>query len=815
MNILDDLRQDLRFAVRSLARSPGFTAVALLALALGIGANSAIFSVVNAVLLRPLPYRDPGRLVTVLHDGPALPQRIKRQGPVSPADYLDWRAQNHVFERMAAVQAGAGRASFSSTLAGAGTPEAVTVMSVTADLFPLLGVSPALGRALAPGEDQPGAPPVVVLSDGLWRRRFGADPGLVGRTVTLDGKTFTVVGVMPPGFRFAPFWFTQAELWVPLVLGDPANDRLADRTGRSLRVFARLRPGVTRAQAQAEMDLVWRGLEQRHPDSNSHLAVAVDALQEKVVHDVRRPLLVLLAAVAVVLLIGCANVANLLLARATARRKELGLRTALGASRGRLVRQLLCESLVLALAGAALGLLVAQLGIDLLLALGPRNLPRLEGVGLDGRVLAFTGALALATGLVFGVVPALQGSRSMGESLRESGRGGTEGLGRNRLRSLLVVTEVALAMVLSVGAGLLIKSFLRLQSIDAGFDPRGLVAMVVPAPADGARRAAFFADLLGRVRALPGVASASAVNHLPIDGDVWATDYVLEGRPAPRPGDEPSAVFRVTRPGYVETMGMSLVRGRDFTDFDKEGAPRVMMVNEAFARAAWPGEEAVGKRLRVGDASREVVGVLKDARQKDWAAPVMPEMYLADLQDPARGYLTVVARTSGAAAGLDTLLPREVTTLDANLPPPAVVHMDEAIRRSLWQPRFNLLLLNVFAGLALVLAAVGIYGVMAYSVNRRTREIGIRVALGATAAQVRGLVVGQGMVLTAIGVLVGLASSLAATRLMAALLFGVKATDAQTFALIPLVLLAVGLTASYLPARRATKVDPMIALRQE
>jgi predicted permease len=815
MKLFDDLRQDLRFAARGLLRTPGFTAVALLAIGLGIGANSAIFSVVSAVLLRPLPYHQPDQLVTVLHDAPELPERLRRQGPVSPADYLDWRAQNHVFERMAAVQAGPGDAGLSATITGQGVPEAVTAMSVTADLFPLLGVQPALGRAFLTGEDQPGAAAVAVIGDGLWRRRFGGDPALVGRTIVLGGKSVTVVGVMPPGFQFAPFWFTQAELWLPLVLGDPSHNRLADRDGRSLRVFARLRPGVSRDQAQAEMDLIWRGLEQRYPDSDRHLAVVVDPLHEKVVRNVRQPLLILLAAVGFVLLIGCANVANLLLARASARRKELGLRAALGASRGRLLRQLLAESALLAITGGALGVLLAQGGIDLLLAAGPRSLPRLEGLGLDGRVLAFTAALSLLTGLIFGVVPALQGSRVVGEALREGGRGGTDGLARNRLRALLVVTEVALALMLATGAGLLVRSFIHLQAVDPGFAPHGLMAMAVPAPADATRRTSFFAELLGRVGALPGVASASAVNHLPIDGDLWASGYVVEGRPAPRPGDEPNAVYRITRPGYVATMGMSLLRGRDFTAYDKAGAPPVMIVNEAFARLEWPQEEAVGKHVRFNEASHEVVGVLKDARQKDWTAATMPEMYLADLQHPARAYLTIVVRTAGATAGLEGRLQRAVTALDGNLPVPAIVHMDEAIARSLWQPRFNLLLLNLFALLAVVLAAIGIYGVTAYSVSRRTREIGVRVALGATTRQVHGMVVGQGMAMTALGVLVGLAGALGATRLMASLLYGVGATDPVTFAVIPLVLLAVGLVACYLPARRATRVDPMIALRQE
>jgi putative ABC transport system permease protein len=814
MSMFDDLRRDLRFAARGLLRSPGFAAVAVLAIALGIGANSAIFSVVNAVLLRPLPYRDPGRLVTVLHDGEGLPPAIKRQGPASPADFLDWKAQNHVFERMAAAQAGAGNASLSVTLLGRGIPEELPVMSVTAELFSLLGVPALLGRTFAAGDDQPGVPRGVVLGYGLWQRRFAADPAVVGQTITLGARTFTVIGVMPPGFQFAPFWYTKAELWLPLVLGDPDNNRLADREGRSLRVFARLAPGVTRAQAQAEMDLVVARLEERYPSTNRHLTVAVDPLHEKMVGGVRRPLLVLLAAVAFVLLIGCANVANLLLARSAARAKEIALRTVLGASRGRLVRQMLAESLLLAVVGGALGVLLAEWGIEALVALGPRDLPRLETIHLDGRVLAFTAGLSLLTGLLFGLVPAWHAAGDVGAAIKEGGRGATEGLRRNRLRSLLVVSETALALLLLIGAGLMIKSFRRMQAIDPGFDARHLSSLVVQAPAAPERRRPFFDRLLARVRELPGVTSASAINHLPVGGDVWANNYVVEGRPPPAAGDEPSAVYRASRPGYLATMGIALVAGRDFTALDREGARPVMLVNEAFARASWPDGQALGRHVRIEGDSYEVVGVLRDARQ-EWTQPAMPEMYLPELQQPARGYLTLVVRTAGDPAGLAAQLQREVRALDADLPPPKVERMDTVIATALWQPRFNLLLLNVFAGLALVLAAVGIYGVMAYSVSRRTRELGVRVALGATAPQVHGLVVGQGMALTGAGVLLGLVASLAATRAMASLLYGVEATDPATFAVIPLVLLAVGFVACWLPARRATRVDPMIALRRE
>jgi predicted permease len=816
MRLLDDLGQDLRFAARSLGKSPLFTVVAVATLALGIGANSAIFSVVDAVLLRPLAYGDPDRLMTVLHDAPSLPARIRRQGPVSPADYLDWKAQNQVFEHLAAAQAGAGIGSLTMVLTGRGTPEELAPMSVTAEMFQVLAVGPLLGRSIGPGDDQPGAPRTVVLSHALWQRRFGGDRSILGQSIVLDGVARTVIGVMPPGFRFAPFWYTSAELWLPLVIAEPGHDRTTDRDGRSLRVLGRLRPGVTRAQAQAEMDRIWHHLEQQYPATDSHLTVTVDPLKDKVVGNVRRPLLVLLAAVALVLLIGCANVANLLLARGTARRKELGLRTALGASRGRLVRQLIVESLLLAFLGGALGVLLAQWGIDLLLAVGPRDLPRREGIHLDRAVLTFTLVLSLATGVVFGLVPALHTSASaLGEALKEGSRASTEGLRRNRLRNLLVVSEVSLALMLLIGAGLLIKSFRRLQAVDPGFDPHHLMGLGVPAPADPARREAFFDAVLARLSAVPGVSAASAINHLPIDGDLWTESYVVDGRPPPRPGDEPGAVYRTMRPGYLATMGIALARGRDFSDFDRRDAPPVVIVNEALARDAFPGEEAVGRRLRIGEVPHEIVGVTADARQKDWAESPIPEMYLADRQHPARGYLTVVVRTTGDPGPLRTRLQREVTALDSNLPAPRIVTMEEAITTALWQPRFNLLLLNAFAALALLLSAVGIYGVMAYSVSRRTREIGIRVALGATAGQVHRLVAGQGLLLTAAGVALGLVGALAATRLMSTLLFGVGATDPTTFLVVPVLLLGVGLVACYLPARRATRVDPVIALHHE
>jgi len=801
---MDTFWQDLRYGSRVLLKNPGFTAVAILALALGIGANSAIFSVVNAVLLRPLPYHDPDRIMTALHSG---------WFPVAPANFLDWRAQNHVFERIAAAQA------WGASLTGRDKPEQLKALQVTPDLFPVLGVDPVLGRTFLPEEDRPGAGRVVVLSHQLWQRRFGGDPKIVGQTLVLNGVGHTVVGVMPPGFQFAPFWVTNAELWVPLDL----TLRVNDRAGRSLRVFARLKPGVTREQAQAEMDTISRRLEQQYPGTNKSLDVTVDPLHEKVVGKVRQALLVLLGAVSFVLLIACANVANLLLARSAARQKEIAIRTALGAGRLRLVRQLLTESMLLASLGGALGLLLARWGVKFLVALSPANLPRVETINLDSRVFGFTLAISLLTGLVFGLAPALQASKlDLNESLKEGGRSATEGIRRNRVRSLLMISEVALALVLLIGAGLMIRSFRRLQAVEAGFDPRRVLTLVVPLRSSqystGPQRSAFFQRLIERVGALPGVESASAINHLPLAGDIWTLGFTVEGRPAPPPGEGPSAAYRIIRPNYFHTMGISLLKGRDFTEHDAAGTPGVAIINEAFARNIWPHEDPIGKRIRVNDDGpdpREIVGIVKDVKQREWTAEPMREMYLPYLQNPAPSYLTLVARTTADPLSLAAAVRNEVWTIDKDVPVSQVASMEQVIAGATGGPRFNLLLLNLFASVALILAAVGIYGVMAYSVSQRTHEIGIRLALGAQTTDVIKLVVGQGMALTLIGVAIGLAAAFAVTRLMSSLLFGVSATDPLTFAVIALLLLLVALVACYLPARRATKVDPMVALRYE
>jgi putative ABC transport system permease protein len=811
------LYRDLRFAVRGLCRSPGFTAVALLTLALGIGATSAIFSVVDGVLLRPLPYADPDRIVTALHGG---------RSPVAPANYLDWRAQSRAYDSTAAAQAWGPQRE--ATLYGRGRPEALRGLRVTADLFQVLGVAPLHGRTFAPGEDQPGAPATVVLSHRLWQRRFAGDPAIVGQTLVLDGTAHTVVGVMPPGFAFPLFWLKNAELWAPLDL----SARAQDRSGESLRLFARLRPGVTRAEAQAETSAIWQRLAARYP-RDTRADVVIGSLHEKVVGNVQRPLLVLLAGVGFVLLIGCANVANLLLARSAARRREIAIRASLGAGRGRLLRQLLTESALLALLGGGLGAGLAAWGVQALVALGPRDLPRLDGITVDGPVLLFTLALSLLTGVVFGLAPAFQlTALDVQGTLRAGGRAATAGGGGDGMRGLLVVAEVALALVLLIGGGLMIRSFQRLAAIDPGFAPARVVAFEVPArqarpprtpdgvderAARAEARRRRFQQLMPRVLALPGVEAASAINHLPLAGDIWGRSYTVVGAPQPPPGRQPTAVYRVIAPGYLDTMGMTLLSGRDLTAHDGPGAPGVVVVNEALARATWPGQSALGKRINLEDGGpdpREIVGVVADVRQREWAAAAQPEVFLPYLQNPS-STLTLVVRAAGDPVALAPAVQREIAALDGELPLARAQVMDDVISDAVGQPRFQLLLLNLFAGLALLLAAVGVYGVMAHAVSRRTQEMGIRLALGAPARRVLGLVVGQGMLLAAAGVALGLAAAFAATRLLRALLYEVSPTDPLTFIALPVVLLAVAALASYLPARRATRIDPMTALRAD
>lgn len=816
---MTNLWQDLRYGARMLIKKPGFTLVAVVTLALGVGATTAIFSVVNGVLLRPLAYQDPQQIVTLLNDG---------RGPVSPANFLDFRANSQSFAEMAAAEAWGG------TMTSHDRPEEVAGLRMGDGLFELLGVQPLLGRTLQPEDFQPGRDHMLVLSHKLWQRAFGGDPGIVGQPLALSGESYTVVGVMPPQFQFPPFWSTRAEMWAPLDL----SSRATSRGGNSLRVFARLKAGVSLSQAQAEVDAMNTQLAEAYPEANTGLDIRLDPLNEKVVGNVRPALLVLSGAVGFVLLIACANVACLLLARATSRQKETAVRVALGASRWRIIRQLLTESLMLSLCGAAVGLFLAMWGVDLLTALLAGNstsfsvrLPRLSEIKIDAVTFIFTLVVTLVTGVLFGLAPALGASKpDLNQMLKESGRG-TAG-GRRRLRESLVVAELALALVMLVGAGLLMNSFLKLQAVDPGFNPNHLLTMTVSLNGAsqyvGPAREAFYRQLTERLTALPGVESASAINHLPLAGDQWGLSLAIEGRPLAPPGESIEVTNRVSRPGYFQTMGIPLRAGRDFSERDTADAPGVVIINETLARRHWPGDDPVGKRVTLDDPRSSpkwltVVGVIKDVKQGSWVEAPSNEVYLPFQQSgifyagTARHFtaMTVVVRTAVEPQALATAAQETVRALDPNLPVSNVMSMEQVVANALWQQRFNLQLITLFAGLALVMAAVGLYGVMSYSVAQRTQEVGLRMALGAESRDVTRMIVGQGMKLALLGVGLGVVVSVALTRLMVTLLFEVSATDPATFVIVALVLIGVALGACFVPARRATRVDPMVALRYE
>jgi putative ABC transport system permease protein len=816
---MQTLWQDLRYGARTLLKNPGFTLIAVLTLGLGIGANTAIFSVVNGVLLRPLPYHEPERIVTLLNYG---------RGPVSPANFLDFRSDSQSFAQMAAAEAWGG------SLASADRAESISGLRMGEGLFAMLGERPLLGRTLQSEDYQPGKDHVVTLSHKLWQRAFGGDPNIVGRNITLSGESYTVVGVMPPQFQFPPFWSTRAEMWAPLDL----RSRATARGGNSLRVFARLKPGVTLQQAQAEVDAVNGRLIQAYPEANAGLNIRVDPLNEKVVGNVRPALLVLSGAVGFVLLIACVNVACLLLARAAMRTSEMAVRLALGAGRWRIVRQLLTESLLLSLGGAAVGILLAVWGVDWLTTLLAGNsnsfsvrLPRLSQIKIDAMALGFTLAVSLGASLLFGLVPALAASKpDLNQALKESARGAAGG--RRRLRETLVVIELALALVTLIGAGLLMNSFLKLQAVDPGFNPRNALAMTVSLAGAsqyvGPAREAFYRQLTDRLATLPGVESVSAINHLPLAGDLWTRSLTIEGRPLPPPGQGIEVAFRVSRPGYFRTMDIPLRAGRDFTERDMPDAPGVIILNETLARRHWPSEDPVGKRVTLDnprDNSREprwliVVGVVKDVKQDSWTDAPMNEIYLPfqqsrDFYAGRFASMTLVLRASVEPQSLAAAAQETVRSLDRGLPVSSLSTMEQVIADALWQQRFNLQLIGIFAALAMTLAAIGLYGVMSYSVAQRAREVGLRMAMGADRLDVLKLVVGQGMKLALAGMALGLLASVALTRLMEKLLFGVSATDFSTFAVIAILLMLVALVACLIPARRATKVDPMIALRYE
>ncbi len=819
---LENLIKDIRYGARNLLRTPGFTAVAVIALTLGIGANTAIFSVVNTVLLRPLPYRDAERLVTVLHYG---------NGPVATANYMDWRDQNHSFEAM-------GGADFWSPNLTSPDPsdtrqaEHLLGLKVTQNMLPLLGVAPLMGRVFVEGEDKEGADHEVILSYPLWQRRFHGDPNVLGTQMKLDGEGYTVVGVMPATFKFAPFWAVHAELWVP----DTFGATIYQRAGNHLRVFARLKQGVTLAQARADMAAVTGRLEKQYPATNRN--VVVRPLKENVVGNIETPLMMMLGAVGFVLLIACANVAHMLLARTADRQKEIAVRVALGAGKARLVAQFLTENLLLAGSGALAGLLLALAGTKALVTLSPAYIPRVEMVAIDGRVLLFLIGITALTALVFGLTPALHAAAAnLSDSLKEGGRGDTNGKSRDRLRSFLVASEFALAFVLLIGAGLMVRSFYALQSVDTGFNPHNVLSMVVSVAgtkeAQPGRRAIFYRELLEKLKQLPGVASVGAINHLPLEGDLWDRGFEIEGRPKPRPGEEPNAVYRIVMPGYFETMRLQLKRGRSITDHDDAQSPAVVVINQFAAERFWPGENPIGKRFVIGsqDSSNPkwltIVGVTANASLDDMVSSPYPEMYLAALQTPAflgegtdlatshMSYITLVVHVAGNPAQFAPVVQQVLRGFDKDLPISQVLTMDEAVAHATAQPRFEMLLLGLFAIVALVLAAVGIYGVTNYSVSRRTREIGIRMSLGANQGDVLRMVILQGAFQALVGTVVGVAGAMLLSRLIAQLLFGVKATDPLTFVAVGVVLGLAALLATGVPAHKAMRVEPMSALRSE
>ena len=817
---MESVLQDIRYGARSLARTPGFTLAAVIALALGIGANSAILSVVDGVLLRPLSYAAAERLVTLLSKG---------YNPVAPASFLEWKRETKSFERMGAAEY------WTTTITGVDEPEKLYALHLTSEIFPMLGVQPVLGRVWTADEDATGREREIVIGHGLWVRRFASDSSVLGKKVVLDGSPYTIIGVMPAGFSFAPFWATRAELWAPLAL----DARAGDRDGSSLRVFAKLKPGVSIEGARSEMAAITAHLEQEFPGTNRDMRVT--DLTTQVVGNVRTPLLVILGAVAFVLLIACANVAHMLLARAARRQREIAVRVAIGASRARVIRQLLTESVLLATAGGAAGLLLARVGVRVLATQGASSLPRAATITLDNRVLMVTAAITLITGLIFGLVPALRASATdLSSSLKEGERGSSEGGRRNRTRNVLIASEFALALMLLVGAGLLIRSFVAMQSLNPGYDPANVLTTVVPVTGTSSspegKRAAFYDALLGSIRAMPGVQAASAVNHIPIGGDSWGFPFRVEGRAEPRPEDVPVASYKVVMPGYFSTMRIPVLAGRDVNASDNLAAPGVVVVNEYLAQHYWPGENAIGKRISLSKDSAgsriwlAVVGVVHNTIHSDWTSPAEEEVFLPFAQQrdylasPSGhfSYMTLAIRTSCAAAGtncdparLTPAIRAVVRSLDPNVPLAEVQTMSSLVEGATARERFYLMLLTVFAGVAVALAAVGIYGVMSYAVSRRTHELGLRMALGARPQQLLANVVREGMTVAAIGGIIGVAGALAISRVMSSLLFGVKATDPLTFVAVAATLGAVALVACYIPARRATKVDPLSALRAD
>jgi putative ABC transport system permease protein len=795
---------DLRYALRQLIASPGFTAVAILTLALGIGACTAIFSVVNGVLLRPLDYPQPDRIVVVRETN--LPQFPEFS--VAPPNFLDWQKQTKSYSYLAAYGGD------QVNLTGEGEPQRLIGVKATSDYFKVYGLQPVLGRTFFPEEDAPGKNHVVVLSNPFWQRVFGGDGKVIGRPLQLNGDTYTVIGVAPPGFGQAG----KVDLWTPMAFS-PEERSNEYRGAHYISVVGRLKPGVTVAQANAELKLLASQLARQYPDSNKGWSVFVMSMLDYSVRDVRVVLYVLLGAVGCVLLIACANIANLLLARATARHRELSIRAALGASRFRLVRQLLTESVLLALCGGAAGLLVARWGLDVLLALAPENLPRTSGIHLDVGVLVFALLLSVVTGIVFGVAPAwLAAHTDVNESLKQGSRGSTDA--RGRLRGALVVIEVAFALVLLGGAGLLARSFLRLTHVDPGFNPKDATVLRLTLPEKkyekNEQQVAFADALLERLGALPGVQSAGITHTVPLLGD-WVLTFEIAGRPKLAPSDLPNTNYYAVTPGYFHAMGIPLMRGRLFTPQDNAKAPRVAIVNETMARQFFPNEDPIGKQINVQngpDTFRQIVGIVGDIKQYGVDKETTAQTYEPFAQHPFNT-LNVILRTTGPPAALSGALRPAVYSVDKDQPVGTIQPLTEILAESIAKQRFAMTLLIVFSIVALVIASVGIYGVMSYNVVQRRGEIGIRMALGAQTRDVLNLILGSGGKLVGIGLLVGLVATFLATRAMGSILFQTSASDPLTLGAITLLLAAVALVACLLPAQRATRVNPIEALRDE
>ena len=802
---MESIFKDIRYGFRSLLKRPGFTAIALIALALGIGANTAIFSLVNAVVIRPLPYPDPDRLVWVW----ASIRNGINTASVSPADFLDYRSQNKTFEQFAASGVGA----VPVNLTGGGDPERLMSSIITGNYFDTFRIAPALGRGFTLDNEKPGQDQVVVLSYALWQRRFGGDPGIINKTIVLDDKPRLVIGVMGADVSLPQ----AADLWVPMNFDSDPEMKM--RYAHFIRPIGRLKEGVSLAQAQADTDIIASALEEQFPDSTSGWSLRLVSLREQLVGGSRTMVFILFGAVGFVLLIACANVANLLLVRATARQKEIALRTALGASRLRIVRQMLTESLLLSVLGGALGAVLAAWGVEVLVSLSEGNLPPTANVRIDATVLAFTLLVSLFTGLLFGLAPSFRTMKvNLIDSLKEGARGGAEGPLRNRTRSLLVVFESAVAVMLLIGAGLLVRSLIALQQVDPGLDPKNVLTLSVTLSRNKyntpEKTSNFFQELEQRLSNLPGVEPAGFVTELPLSGQSNDMPYIVEGRPPVSPDQRSFAEFRRVNQNYFSSFRIPLLRGRNFTEQEVRQSDKVIIVSQQFVNSVFPNEAALGKRLITGLRGEpyEIVGIVGDIRHTSLAATPAAAMYFPTRES---GRMNVVIRTQNDPLSIVGSVRKEVQAMDPDQPIAAVKPMKDWLDASVAAPRYNMTLLGLFAALAMILAATGIYGVMSYSVAQRTHEIGVRMALGAQQFDVLKLVVRQGMLLTLVGVVVGLGGAYALTRVMTSFLFGVTEKDPLTFGVVAALLMAVAFIACFVPARRATKVDPLEALRYE